>query len=174
MQGHKCCDKTANMLNVIKVGGVRRILASPPLAMPGSPISRRILISQISRGRSESALACRELMTERTTWKGTAAELLITAKPAPGALVSNRFGDWPRTPRARRKEGCGVHRPFFALWAFRWSSHEKAMGTRVIQLSRAVETTVSIVSAGPYDSSASRLVKPLCDAPLQHGGFDRV
>ena len=42
----------------------------------------------------------RELMAERTTWKESAAELLITAKPAPGAPHSNRFGDWPRTPRA--------------------------------------------------------------------------
>jgi len=125
--------------------------------------NRRDVIDELIEADPVAARV-RELMAERSTWRGSATELLMAAKL--GAPAWNRFGDWPRTPRAlagklRRAQTflrtVGIQMEF---------SREGHLGTRVIQLSRAVETTVSIVSADP--GSASRLPKTQSDAPLLH------
>jgi hypothetical protein len=102
------------------------------------------------------AASVRELMAERTTWRGSAAELLIAATKTRVASDWRRTSEWPRTPRAlagRLRRAQTFLRTLGIQMVF---SREGHLGTRVIQLSRGVETTVSIVSAGPYNGSASR------------------
>jgi hypothetical protein len=112
------------------------------------------------------AAAVRKLMSERTTWRGSATELLIAANVAPGAPHWSRLGDWPRTPRAlagRLRRAQTVLRTSGIQMAFSREGHE---GTRIIQLSRAVETTVGIVSIGPNNGAESPISQAQSRAAL--------
>jgi hypothetical protein len=105
------------------------------------------------------AARVRELMAERTTWKGSAAELLTATNNGSGASDRTRLGDWPRTPRAlagRLRRAQTFLRTLGIQMTF---SREGHLGSRMIELSRAVETTVSIVSTGPYKGAESSLSK---------------
>jgi hypothetical protein len=111
------------------------------------------------------AAGVRELMAERSMWRGTAAELVIAANRAP-APASNRIGDWPRTPRAlagRLRRAQTFLRTVGIQVEF---SREGHLGTRIIHLSSAVKTTVSIVSAGACNVSEPAVRIGQSDASL--------
>jgi hypothetical protein len=105
---------------------------------------------------ADPVAACvRELMAERSTWTGSAADLLRAAN-IPGEEAWRRSASWPKTPRAlagRLRRAQTFLRTLGIEITF---SREGRAGTRMIRVSTAVESavgTVSIVSEVRHNGS---------------------
>jgi hypothetical protein len=102
------------------------------------------------------AARVRELMTERSSWIGSAADLLRIGADRSNDGIAQGSTGWPKSPRAlsgrlRRAQ------PFLrALGIEVVFSREGRTGSRVIRIHRAPDATVSIVSSDlHYDTKVS-------------------
>jgi hypothetical protein len=94
---------------------------------------------------ADPVAACvRELMAERSTWTGSAADLLSAAN-INGEEAWRRSASWPKTPRAlagRLRRAQTFLRTVGIEITF---SRDGRAGTRMIRVSTAVESTISTV-----------------------------
>jgi hypothetical protein len=100
-----------------------------------------------------------EIMANRSTWTGSASDLLRAGADLAGYGLSSGAAAWPKNPRAlsgrlRRAQAflrvMGVHIAF---------SREGRAGTRVIRIHTSAENTVSTVSSvcdSEHDLRSSR------------------
>jgi hypothetical protein len=98
------------------------------------------------------AAAVREIMTERTSWTGSAAELLRACADCNSDGISSSIG-WPRNPRAlagRLRRAGTFLRALGIDIAF---SREGHAGSRIIRMRRTAENTVCTVSSVRSDGA---------------------
>jgi hypothetical protein len=101
----------------------------------------------------------RELMAERSSWMGSAAELLRVGASRSRAAISIDSAGWPKNPRAlagRLRRAQTFLRALGIDIAF---TREGRAGSRIIRIHGTVETTVSTVSVGDngHDRSEDKL-----------------
>jgi hypothetical protein len=112
------------------------------------------------------ATCVRKLMTERSAWTGSAADLLRAADFASDE-VWKRSASWPKTPRALagrlRRAQAFLWTPGIEVTFFR----EGRAGTRMISVSTSAEPTVSTVAASAtkdHDRGQNNLNRPMTSA----------
>jgi hypothetical protein len=98
-------------------------------------------------------------MAERSSWTGSAADLLRVGATRSRAAISRDSAGWPKNPRAlagRLRRAQTFLRALGIDIAF---TREGRAGSRVIRIHGTVETTVSTVSVGDsgYDRSEDKL-----------------
>jgi hypothetical protein len=106
------------------------------------------------------AARIREIMTNRSTWTGSALDLLRAGADLPGPGLPSGIAAWPKNPRAlagrlRRAQpflrALGIHIAF---------SREGRAGTRVIRIHTRPEDTVSTVSVRHNDHDPESNERP--------------
>jgi hypothetical protein len=117
--------------------------------------NRRAMIEAII---DADPVAAREIMTERSAWAGTAADLLhFGVDPQ----HSGEDARWPRNPRAsagRLRRAQTFLRTLGIEIAF---SREGHAGSRIIRIRKGLDPTVSAVSpAGSFDDDDDELTSP--------------
>jgi hypothetical protein len=93
------------------------------------------------------AVCVRKLMAGRSSWAGTASDLLRAATDLAGDNISKRSADWPKNPAAlagRLRRAQTFLRMLGIEIAF---SREGRAGTRTIKISSSVENRATTVSA---------------------------
>jgi hypothetical protein len=93
------------------------------------------------------AVCVRKLMAERSSWAGTASDLLRAATNLADDNISKRSADWPKNPAAlagRLRRAQTFLRMLGIEIAF---SREGRAGTRTIRISSSVENRATTVSA---------------------------
>jgi hypothetical protein len=109
--------------------------------------NRRIAIED-SIEADPVAARVREIMAERSTWTGSASDLLRTGRESTGDGQANGRTDWPKTPRALAGRLRRAQTSLRTLGIEMTFGREGRAGTRVIRISSAAEKhwTVSTVS----------------------------
>jgi hypothetical protein len=92
------------------------------------------------------AACVRELMSERSYWNGSAADLLRVTAERTGLARDNT--GWPKNPRALAGRLRRAQTFLRALGIDITFSREGRAGSRVIRMRRSLENTVSTVSTG--------------------------
>jgi hypothetical protein len=122
-------------------------------------VNRRAAIEDIIDADPVAALV-RDLMADRNSWTGSAAELWRAGAPRSGHdHLSERTG-WPKTPRAlagRLRRAQTFLRALGIDVAF---SREGRAGSRVIRIRTRAESTVSIVSSVRHNDHDSGAIQP--------------
>jgi hypothetical protein len=99
------------------------------------------------------AAGVREIMASRSSWVGSAADLLAACADFPG--ISRDGNAWPKNPRVlagRLRRAQTFLRVLGIDIAF---SREGHAGSRIIRIGRTTETTVSTVSGVRNDGDAT-------------------
>ena len=107
------------------------------------------------------AACVRELMAERGSWRGSAADLLRIGADRSSDGIARGGAGWPKNPRAlagRLRRAQTFLRALGIEVAF---SREGRAGSRVIRISGTPETTVSTVSSVPHNESQPGSRQPL-------------
>ena len=107
------------------------------------------------------AACVRELMAERGSWRGSAADLLRIGADRSNDGIARGGTGWPKNPRAlagRLRRAQTFLRALGIEVAF---SREGRAGSRVIRISGTPETTVSTVSSVPHNESQPGSRQPL-------------
>jgi hypothetical protein len=108
------------------------------------------------------AAAVREIMAERTSWTGSAADLLRACADCNSAGISSSSIGWPRNPRTlagRLRRAQTFLRVLGIDIAFSCEGHS---GSRIIRIRRTTENTVCTVSSvAVMEPALGRLPPPL-------------
>jgi hypothetical protein len=105
---------------------------------------------------ADPVAACvREIMAERSTWTGCAADLSRTEAELVGNGASKGGSGWPRNPRALAGRLRRVQTALRTLGIEETFGREGRAGTRIIRMIRAPENTVSTVSSVSNNGSRS-------------------
>ena len=111
---------------------------------------------------ADPVAACvRELMAERGSWTGSAADLLRVGADRSSDGIARGGTGWPKNPRAlagRLRRAQTFLRALGIEVAF---SREGRAGSRVIRIRGTPETTVSTVSSVPHNESQPGSRQPL-------------
>ena len=111
---------------------------------------------------ADPVAACvRELMAERGSWRGSAADLLRVGADRSSDGIARGGAGWPKNPRAlagRLRRAQTFLRALGIEVAF---SREGRAGSRMIRISGTPETTVSTVSSVPHNESQPGARQPL-------------
>jgi hypothetical protein len=98
---------------------------------------------------ADPVAACvRELMVERSSWAGSAADLMRIGADRSRAAISRDSAGWPRNPRALAGRLRRAQTLLRALGIDIVFTREGRGGSRVIRIHGTAETTVSTVSVG--------------------------
>jgi hypothetical protein len=120
---------------------------------------------------ADPVAACvRELMTERNTWTGSAADLLRISLDRNGGRINAGLPKNPRTLAGNLRRAQTFLRALGIQIAF---SREGRAGTRVIRMRASLENTVSIVSSVRQHGSGSGPEQP-APAPFDCDDFSRL
>jgi hypothetical protein len=106
------------------------------------------------------AACVRELMAERGSWRGSAADLLRIGADRSNDGSARGGTGWPKNPRAlagRLRRAQTLLRALGIEIAF---SREGRAGSRVIRICGTAETTVSTVSSVPHNESQTGSRQP--------------
>ena len=93
------------------------------------------------------AARVREIMAERSTWTGSAADLLRAGADLAADGVLSRGSGWPQNPRALAGRLRRAQTPLRALGIEIGFSRQGHAGSRVIKMHTSLEDTVSTVSS---------------------------
>ena len=105
---------------------------------------------------ADPVAACvREIMAERRTWTGCAADLLRTEAELAGNGASRGGSGWPKNPRALAGRLRRVQTALRTLGIEITFGREGQAGTRIIRMRRAPENTVSTDSNVRHNGSRS-------------------
>jgi hypothetical protein len=114
--------------------------------------NRRAAIERIID--ADPVAACvREIMAERNSWTGSAADLLQVGTDHSAGISG---AGWPRNPRALAGRLRRAQTFLRALGIEITFSREGRVGSRVIRIRNTLEETVSIVSTGSVRHNGSR------------------
>ena len=106
--------------------------------------------------------ACvRELMAERGSWRGSAADLLRIGADRSSDGIARGGAGWPKNPRALAGRLRRAQTFLRALGIEAAFCREGRAGSRVIRISGTPETTVSTVSSVPHNESQPGSRQPL-------------
>jgi hypothetical protein len=89
------------------------------------------------------ATCVREIMAERTTWAGTAVDLVRAQIDLSAGDFLRGDAGWPKNPRVLAGRLRRAQTALRALGIEVTFSREGRAGTRIIRMSKAAETTVS-------------------------------
>jgi hypothetical protein len=105
------------------------------------------------------AARVRELMAERSSWAGSAADLLRVGADRSRAAISRESAGWPKNPRALAGRLRRAQTFLRALGIEVVFTREGRGGSRVIRIHGTAETIASTVSVGAngYDGSHDKL-----------------
>ena len=106
---------------------------------------------------ADPVAACvREIMAERSTWTGSAADLLRTGADLASDGVSRRGSGWPQNPRALAGRLRRAQTPLRAMGIEIGFSREGHAGNRIIRMHTTFESTVSTVSSARDNGARPR------------------
>jgi hypothetical protein len=125
---------------------------------------------------ADPVAACvREIMTERSSWTGSAADLLRADRSS--ADISGR-SDWPKNPRALAGRLRRAQAFLRALGIEITFSREGRAGNRIISIGKTRENTVSTVSSvssvGDNRSTLAQVAPSPAPAQLNAGPWERA
>jgi hypothetical protein len=120
---------------------------------------------------ADPVAACvREIMAERSTWTGCAAELLRTGADLAGKGVSRGSFGWPKNPRALAGRLRRVQTALRTLGIEITFGREGRAGMRIIRMIRAPENTVSTDSSVSNNGSRSARIPSRPETGPQESG----
>jgi hypothetical protein len=110
---------------------------------------------------ADPVAACvREIMAERSTWTGSAADLLRAGADLAADGVLSRGSGWPQNPRALAGRLRRAQTPLRAIGIKIGFSRQGHAGSRVIKMHTSFESSVSTVSSVRSSESTHRPPPP--------------
>jgi hypothetical protein len=109
------------------------------------------------------AACVREIMAERSSWTGSAADLLQAGAALAGDGVLSRGSGWPQNPRALAGRLRRVQTPLRAIGIEIGFSREGRSGNRIIRIHANLTDTVSTVSYECDDRPPPQPADDVCD-----------
>jgi hypothetical protein len=106
------------------------------------------------------AAQVRDIMRERSTWAGTASDLLRFGTDFGGNAPSRRSAEWPKSPRALAGRLRRAQTPLRALGIEIAFGREGRAGTRIVRLRRAHVSTMFSTVSTVSDKARSEAPEP--------------